>query len=372
MFARITNSPRNYSWGSTHAIADLLGRVPSGQPEAELWLGDHAANSSVLTDTNEALSEVTGGRLPFLLKVLAAQSPLSLQVHPTIAQAIAGFERENGEGIALDAPERNYKDESAKPELIFALSDEFRLLCGFRPVAAVQSIIAELRSVAPDARSLEDWASRLQAGADIRPCVSWLVTDGDGVDTLIDDVVIAASGLEGEHFHLVGELAAAYPGDPGIVLSLMINLMTLKRGEVLFVDAGTIHSYLSGLGVELMAPSDNVLRGGLTPKHLDAAELLSILDVNPSRVERLRPTASDSASSVFAPMGSGISLTHITSRTEVELSSDAIVLCTRGTFSLEGAHGRTVLSRGDSAFVSKDEGAITCDGDGELFLAMGA
>ncbi|MEO6116337.1 MAG: type I phosphomannose isomerase catalytic subunit, partial [Pseudolysinimonas sp.] len=141
MFVEITNSPRDYAWGSITAIPELLGTTPSGRPEAELWLGAHPGSPARLVGRDGTLADVVTGRLPFLLKVLAAASNLSLQAHPTTAQAEAGFAAENAAGIPLDAPERNYKDAFHKPELIYALSDPFRALCGFRAVADTRTLL---------------------------------------------------------------------------------------------------------------------------------------------------------------------------------------------------------------------------------------
>ncbi|MFW8745167.1 type I phosphomannose isomerase catalytic subunit, partial [Mesorhizobium japonicum] len=175
MFTEITNTPRDYAWGSTTAIARLLGRAPSGRPEAELWLGAHPGSPSRLVGREGTLLDVVDGRLPFLLKVLAAEQPLSLQAHPTPVQAEEGFAREEAAGIPIDAPERNYKDAFHKPELIYALSDPFRALCGFRPVEETRTV---LLPVAGDPR-IAPLLDRLRTDADLRPVVEWLITGGD-------------------------------------------------------------------------------------------------------------------------------------------------------------------------------------------------
>ena len=372
MFVGITNTPRDYAWGSHTAIADLLGTPPSGGPEAELWLGAHPGSPARVVGYDETLLDVVEGRLPFLLKVLAAASPLSLQAHPTMAQAEAGFARENALGIPLDAAERNYKDAFHKPEIIYALRDGFRALCGFRPAQAVSATVERMIEAAPGDPALNGFSDRLGSDDDIRAAFEWLVTGGPDVDELVAATVAAASTLEGDKFTLVGELAAAYPGDPGIVVSLMLNLVTLKRGEVLYLPAGNIHAYVEGLGVELMAASDNVLRGGLTPKHIDVPELLSVLDFTPVPVPYLDPVELPGGVALYRPGVPDFALAVVSGEvdgTRYELAGDSIVLCTAGSFEVVGSVSSASLSRGEAFFVTADEGELTLTGDGDLFVA---
>lgn len=359
MFVGITNTPRDYAWGSATAIADLLGTAPSGGPEAELWLGTHPGSPAQTADGS--LADIA--TLPFLLKVLAAASPLSLQAHPTIAQARAGFARENAAGVPLDAANRNYKDELHKPEIIFALSP-FRALCGFRPAAEVTASLERLIGAAPGNAPLSGWQDRLGSDDDIRECFEWLISRGPGVDELVSALVLAARLVEGPRYTLVGELAAAYPGDPGIAISLMLNLAELSPGEVLFLPAGNIHAYIEGLGIELMAASDNVLRGGLTPKHVDVAELLSVLDFTPLPVPYLRAISDGPTADVFRPNVRDFELVHVTGDVSLPLAADAIVLCTAGAFDLNGQR----VARGESFFVT-GEPTLAVVGSGELFVA---
>jgi mannose-6-phosphate isomerase len=372
MFVGITNTPRDYAWGSSTAIAELLGTTPSGGPEAELWLGAHPGSPSRIVDSDDTLAGTLDGRLPFLLKVLAAASPLSLQAHPTMEQAAAGFERENALGIPLDAPNRNYKDAFHKPELIFALSDTFRALCGFRSAHAITSTVERMIGALPGDSALNGFSDRLGSDDDLRDAFEWLVSGGDDVDELVAAVVEAAGGLEGDNFVLVRELAAAYPGDPGIVVSLMLNLVTLKPGEVLYLPAGNIHAYVEGLGIELMAASDNVLRGGLTPKHVDVPELLSVLDFSPVPVPYLEPIALPGGVALYRPGVPDFALAVVSQPvdgTRYELAGDSILLCTSGSFTLAGETGSATIERGASFFVTADERALTVTGDGSLFIA---
>ena len=359
MFVGITNTPRDYAWGSSTAIADLLGTTPSGGPEAELWLGTHPGSPS--RTATGSLADLT--TLPFLLKVLAASRPLSLQAHPTIAQAVEGFARENAAGIPLDAPNRNYKDELHKPELIYALTP-FRALCGFRPASETSAALERLVDARPGDPLLSGWLDRMGSDEGIRPTFEWLISRGDGVEQLIATLVEVAALVDGEHYTLIGELASEYPGDPGIAISLMLNLVTLMPGEVLYLAAGNIHAYIEGLGIELMAASDNVLRGGLTPKHVDVPELLRVLDFTPVAVPYLAPLVLADGVSDFRPDVSDFQLLQVTGDAVVELPGEAIVLCTAGSFAV----GEQAVARGAAFYVS-GESQLAVVGSGELFIA---
>ncbi|QEO08612.1 mannose-6-phosphate isomerase, class I [Protaetiibacter larvae] len=369
MFVEITNTPRDYAWGSSSAIAELLGTTPSGRPEAELWLGAHPGSPARIVGEDRTLLDVVDGRLPFLLKVLAAAEPLSLQAHPTPAQAAEGFARENAAGIPLDAVHRNYKDAFHKPELIYALSDPFRALSGFRPVSETRAVLAP---VADDPR-IAPLVARLADDAALETVFAWLISRAEGVEDLVAAVVEAASTVDGPSWQTVRTLAEHYPGDPGIVISLLLHTVELRPGEVLYLPAGNIHAYLEGLGIELMASSDNVLRGGLTPKHIDIPELLGVLDFRPLPAPFLEPEEAEPGVKVFRPDVDDFQLTvvdAVAARRGVELRLDgpAIALCTSGSFALDGGPR---LDRGSAVYVA-GEPWLGLRGDGTLFLASGA
>jgi len=431
MFVGIVNTPRDYAWGSAGAISDLLGNTASGRPEAELWFGTHPGSPVAIVDPSQvggaatlaewvaaapetalgaslaASTAASGGvRLPFLLKVLAAARPLSLQAHPSSARALAAFDLENAAGIPLDAPERNYRDPFHKPELMFALSNTFEALCGFRDGVEIHRILAELRALDmaspdPQAAALDSLEDRLVGAEGLHDVVEWLLRDGRGGDSgevawLVERVVAlaehAAYLAEGgaivsyaRELETVRTLAEVYPGDPGIVISLLLNRVTLTRGEALYLPAGNIHAYLSGLGIELMAASDNVLRGGLTPKHIDVDELLDVLDFSPIPIPYLAPAAESAPGvSVFRPGVADFELVHIEADAtdagsatgtggvpmrQVTLTGPGIALCTSGGFLLAGAHSSVRLKRGDAVYITPDEGTLTFAGVGEVFLA---
>lgn len=392
MFVGIANTPRDYAWGSNGAISQLLGLQASGAPEAELWLGAHPGSPSRITDPTQ-----TGGaadlatwiaadpgialgarwkgepRLPFLLKILAAGSPLSLQAHPSAQQAIAGFAREHADGIPLAAPDRNYRDAYPKPEIIYALADGFEALCGFRPIAeshAEISRLIELDVAGPESERgpLHRWLNETTPGSDLRPVLEWLLLKGSGVRDLVARVV-AIARANPEEFPTAVLLADAYPGDPGILISLMLNRVTLRRGEVLYLPAGNIHAYLGGIGVELMTSSDNVLRGGLTPKHVDVTELLDVLDFTAVPLPYLRGKRLSDAVTLFTPADVDFELLVVTGAGRIALGGPAIVLCVDGAFGILGDHGERAVTVGESYYVTPDESELVFSGAGTIFVA---
>lgn len=376
MLLRITNTPRPYAWGSTTAIAELLGRKPSGEPEAELWLGSHPGSparvlaGSDAADLREwAQTNTAAGRLPFLLKVLAASAPLSLQAHPTAAQAREGFERENAAGVALDDPARNYKDDQHKPELIVAISDPFRALCGFRPVSDSRADLLGLR----DDR-LAPLVERLVDDGSLREVLRWLLgrtADVGGVVAALSDHAASTSGDErGLWLGTVRMLSEHYPGDPGIAISTLLHTVLLRPGEALYLPAGNIHAYLEGLGIELMAASDNVLRGGLTPKHVDVPELLRVVDPRPMPAPLLEPEQPAPGIRHYRPGVPEFRLSIIEGAAladglELAIDEVAVVLVLTGAVSIADA----VLERGEAALVTG--ATLSLRGDGRIVVATG-
>ena len=349
MFVEITNEPRDYAWGSTTLIPELLGIAPTGRPQAELWLGTHSGSPSRLVGPKGEVQSGDlrdiAGELPFLLKILAAGSPLSLQAHPTAAQAQEGFARENAAGIPIDAPHRNYKDTHAKPEMIYALSDGFRALCGFRPVSETRAVLDAGRpGLFPELRS----------DADIQPLFEWLLSGHPDVASAVSQITNVAVDAPGESWATVRLLAEHYPGDPGIAISLLLHSIELARGEALYLPAGTIHAYLSGLGVELMGPSDNVLRCALTPKHVDVPELLRVVDFTPTADPRFAPTSRRDGVATFAPADTRWKLSVLAEGAREDVVGPAIVVVLAGS-----AIG---LDRGRSAYLADETIEVSADG----------
>ena len=383
---------RPYPWGSHTLIAQLRGEPsPSPQPQAELWFGAHPAapatvngqglDDAIAADPAAALGkrvqDAHGDQLPFLVKLLAAAAPLSIQAHPSLEQAKEGFERENAEGIELNSPNRNYKDPNHKPELIVALT-EFRALAGFRPVPDTAAFFAELGS--PE---LDRYATLLPTDGegDLRALFTTLISlPHQPRVELIESVKRAAAELvdkrnapewmvEAAEVYL--ELNQTYPGDVGVLAALLLNVLTLAPGEAAFLRAGQLHAYLSGLGVEVMANSDNVLRGGLTTKHVDVPELVKVLDFSTLENPRAEAAPSHGGVEFQLPVDSFAVRMHALDDGDtlaVDEDGPAIVLCTAGE--VRGADG-FVLTQGNGAWVPASEAAteITAAGKSQVFVA---
>jgi mannose-6-phosphate isomerase len=378
----LDNPIRRYAWGSRTAIAGLQGRPgPTEQPEAELWMGAHpdspsAVGGAALTtridgDPAGVLGADTvsrfGERLPFLLKVLAAAEPLSLQAHPTSDQAAAGFAAEEAAGKARAAGDRNYRDPHHKPELLVAV-EPFEALCGFRDPAATADLLAGL-----GAAGLASTVAALRGGdpgVALRDAVTGLMELGDAErKALAEEVVAAARGRSG--YELVVALGERYPGDIGVVVALLLNHVRLRPGEAVWMPAGNLHAYLHGTGVEIMAASDNVLRGGLTAKHVDVPELLRVLrfevlaepvvgprEVAPGLVTW--PTPVDDFVLHRADLAEG--------RVTLPGHGPRVVLCLRGEVRVDDGAGELVLRGGQAGFGTAGRTA-TVAGSGEVYQA---
>jgi mannose-6-phosphate isomerase len=403
----LDNPVRRYAWGSRTVIAALQGRpVPSPHPEAELWLGAHPGDPSCLVYQDgrrlSLLDELArdpvarlgpasarrwGGRLPFLLKVLAAEEPLSLQAHPGAEDAAAGFAKEEAEGIRLDDARRNYKDVNHKPELVCALT-EFHALTGFRQPARTVRLLRML-SVPELAGHIELLAAQPD-GNGLRALFStWITLPQQLLDRLVPAVQEACievlrradgSGAEfGAEVRTVLELSERYPGDAGVLAALLLNRVTLAPGEALYQGDGVLHAYLSGACIELMANSDNVLRGGLTPKHVDVPELLRVLDFDASPAPVVAGetdgvlTRYDTVAEEFRLWR--LDWTDPNAGDVVPLPDDGprILLCTSGSAKVSGGSGRSVaLRRGESLWLDASDVAVkvaSLDGPAQLFLA---
>ncbi|MCB0972816.1 MAG: mannose-6-phosphate isomerase, class I [Acidimicrobiales bacterium] len=280
----LRNTIQDYAWGPVDGIAAVVGSSPTGGREAELWVGTHERAPSLVAwdeGPGESLAHFTG--LSFLLKVLAIEAPLSLQAHPSPDEAWAGFQREEAAGIPRDAPERTYPDRSAKPEMLVALVDTWAL-CGFRPLAEARALVATLD--APSLAPLADALEREEAANAFREALAWsLRVAGDeraaAAAALADAASARAATDPDDPWTWVAELVERYPGDPGAVAPLLLELLHLRPGDAVHLPAGNLHAYLRGAGIEIMAESDNVLRGGLTPKHVDVDELLRVVCFEP-------------------------------------------------------------------------------------------
>jgi len=362
---------RPYAWGSRTEIPALLGLAPTGMPAAELWYGAHPGDPSRVGDSTldkliaveperllgSSVVETLGPQLPFILKVLAADTALSIQVHPNLAQARAGYAAEDARGLPRDAPQRNYKDANHKPELLCALT-EFDALCGFRPVETTLRLLDVLELA---------WLRDVLAGDGLRAAFTALVSLDEPVP-MVEAVVARLPRLAGTEWAPLGDaltrVARDFPGDIGIAEALLLNFVRLVPGEAIFLAAGNVHSYLSGMGVEIMANSDNVLRCGFTQKHVDVAELLRITDF--TELAEPRWPAVDGAFHVPVP---DFTLSVVDGAARLADPVPRIVLPIEAPVRIEAERAVVELDRGRAAFVAADEAAVNVRGTGRIFVA---
>jgi mannose-6-phosphate isomerase len=368
----LANPVRTYAWGSHTVLPALLGAsTPQAEPWAEIWIGAHPFGASTLPD-GRSLADVEPD-LPFLVKLLAADVPLSIQAHPDREQARAGYAAEEAHGIPRSAPERSYKDANHKPELLVALTHA-EALCGFRSPAEILDIAGRWGS---DRFSdlVAGLAGTPDSGKALRATFADLVTlPGPARAALLDEVLAVASGVAADDRspdqRAAGwllRLAELYPGDPGVLAPLLLRLVVLEPGEGLYVAAGVLHSYLHGAGVEVQASSDNVLRAGLTPKKIDIPDLLRVLvgDDGPAPVVQPRAVADgldaydvpvdDFALWRVRPDGAPIS---------VHAPGARLVVCVEGTVEVGGVS----LPPGAAAYLPGDRADVRVSGAGTCFL----
>ncbi|GAA4876154.1 mannose-6-phosphate isomerase, class I [Kitasatospora terrestris] len=386
----LATTVRPYAWGSTTALAELTGRRPTGEPEAELWMGAHPGAPSRIDRGHggETLDSVIardpqrevgprvagrfGPRLPFLLKVLAAEHALSVQVHPTAGQAAAGYAAEDAAGIPLDAPHRIYRDRSHKPELICALG-EFDALCGFRDPRETAGLWARLALPV-----LDPWIEVLReepAEQALRSVLTSALAGerarGERAAAELPPVLVrlaSGDGADAPTWAVYRDAARDYPGDPGILAAMLLNHVRLVAGQALYLDAGVPHAYLRGLGVEIMANSDNVLRCGLTPKHVDTAALAAVVDFRPT-VPQFAPAVPIGPGELeFRTPAEEFSLSRIELGPPAEIADDGpqILLCVRGIARIDGG---PALGPGESAYLPACAAPLRLAGDATVFRA---
>jgi len=387
----LDNPIQNYAWGSRTAIAELLGRpTPSAEPEAELWIGAHPKAPSrisapkglgtldrVIQDDPVGLlgSDVCdrfGNELPFLFKVLAAAEPLSIQTHPNQEQARAGWARENAEGIPLDAPRRNYRDPNHKPELLCALTP-FVALKGFRPLDETARALDPLAR--PQLQAEVGRVARERTPAALRALFARLMTlDADERAPLLKRAAAEASRRgQDPGWRWVKRLLDKYPEDVGALAPLYLNLIALEPGEGLFMAAGELHAHLEGTALELMANSDNVLRGGLTPKHVEVQELLATVVFEPQERAVLKGAAEARGETSFVTPAREFELGLLELVPGRGYSAAGgrveILLQLEGASRLTAAGHETALERGSSVLVPAALGAYELEGSGRVARA---
>ena len=399
-FVKLRNQVKHYEWGSPLWIPRLLGTSQDGRPWAELWMGSHPAapSQAIRIDGEIGLGELIAGdprrylgtktaekwgALPFLFKLLAAERPLSIQAHPNKHQAGEGFTRENNAGLALDAPARNYKDPNHKPEIICALVP-FTGMCGFRPPDEIRRLLAAFLAPAPV--SLRDAFSPLMraletpndAGA-LRDFFSALFSLSPAAREELSAHIrrhpaADSNRLEAEQWELMRRFAELYPNDPALVSPLYLNIFHLEPGEAVFLRAGVLHAYIHGFGVELMANSDNVLRGGLTSKHVDVPELVNVLDFNPHTPEIIKTPEPSPACFRYPVRTEEFSLQRLSGSGGAAAfaeSGPAICIVTEGELILDGERDSMRVLQGESVFIPPGHpgAALTLRGNYTLYAA---
>ena len=391
---KLDNPIQNYAWGSRSMIASLVGAAePAEQPQAEMWMGAHPKSPSMVTVDGERISladlidahptAVLGAdaarrfnrQMPFLFKVLAAAEPLSIQAHPNREQALTGFERENRSGIALDAPHRNYRDASHKPEIICALTP-FWGLNGFQPITAIKknlrrfgpktltAMVAMLKADKASSGLKSFFEALLRLPAQRR---TEIIAEATEQAALMDDDPAATWVLR---------LYAAYPDDIGILAPIYLNLVRLAPGQAMYLAAGQLHAYLEGLGIELMANSDNVLRGGLTPKHVDVDELSRVLQFSAEEPQILSARQVSAVEHVYATPSEEFQLARLDLKDSPDfnaapLRSLELLLVVEGAAVFETDDGQALypLSQGESVMIPACLEGYRIRGEGRIFRA---
>ncbi|WP_369311101.1 mannose-6-phosphate isomerase [Providencia rettgeri] len=383
---KMINKVQNYDWGSKTALTQLYGIAnPENLPMAELWMGAHPkASSEVINSQNNQVTPLnilidsdpqkylgkkvaqTYHRLPYLFKVLCAAQPLSVQVHPNKTYAEVGFAKENAAGIPLDSPQRNYKDDNHKPELIYALTP-FKAMNAFRPLDEIAALLDFISAAHPDIQLFvqaptEEKLSRLFAQI--------LNLTGAQKELALGVLKAALNSRQGEPWDSIKQMVSLYPEDNGLFTPLLLNVIELQPGEAMFLYARTPHAYLEGVGLEVMANSDNVLRAGLTNKHIDVPELIANIDFNPTAAHDLLniPEKSgniwkyhipveDFSFNIYSISDSGITLTNHTA---------SILFCIEGELVLNSGNKEISIDSGESVFLPAYEERVSIKGHGKL------
>jgi len=386
---------QEYAWGSRTFIARLLGQpVPSPKPQAELWLGAHPKAPSLVLcregriplhefirrDPPSILGSQAArrfsGQLPFLLKVLAADHPLSIQAHPDAWQARQGFAEENERGIPLDAPQRNYRDPFPKPELLAALTP-FQALNGFRPAPEILGLLSQVWP--QDLRDNLTILERHSAEEALKLFLqSLMLMEPARKEALVSRAAREARKRQDRDpaFAWMARLHEEYPGDAGALAPGMLNLVRLEPGEAMFLEAGDLHAYLEGAGMEIMGSSDNVLRGGLTPKHIDVPQLLRIVRFREKTVNPIRPRQGENGEQHYSTPAREFHLSRLSVSEERPYRSEEdrgaeILLCVEGKarVTVRGPGGKTELEGGKAVLAPACAGAYALEGRAEIYRA---
>lgn len=381
---KLINSLQNYAWGSKTALTELYGIAnPSQQPMAELWMGAHPKSPSrvwvdgqprslravIDSDKSALLGHAVAerfGELPFLFKVLCADQPLSIQVHPSKTAAEVGYARENASGIPLDAATRNYKDPNHKPELVYALTP-FKAINGFRPLPEIASLLSPVAEAHPAIARFINTPDIPHLTALFARLLSMHGEEKSRALAVLRDAVATQQGIA---WQTIAGIAEVYPDDNGLFSPLLLNVVTLAPGEAMFLFAETPHAYLQGVALEVMANSDNVLRAGLTPKYIDVPELLANLRFESRAASTLLTTPEQQGNTLNfpIPVDDFAFAIHSVNSAPLTISqnSAAIVFCISGQVQLTAGDQTLSLEAGESAWITAGDSPLTLTGNGRV------
>jgi mannose-6-phosphate isomerase len=382
----LKNQIKKYQWGSKNYIQNLL-EIKNNSPLAEIWMGEHPSASSQIKFNNEwtplnkiidlypkemlGENHIKPARLPFLFKVLAADDPLSIQIHPSKSEAIKGHERENDSNISLNAFNRNYKDKNHKPECLVALT-EFNALAGFRKI---KDIIELISNITEDA--IKEEISFLKRTLSLEKFIHKIFSIDKDRQKEIIDIFIKKTGefsKENNPYYWFLKLSEKYPSDITTFSPFFFNLTTLFPGEGIFIPSGLPHLYLSGTGVELMSNSDNVLRGGCTNKYIDIDDFLKVIDFKEGKIEIIKPNINKAGEKFYNCPVEEFLLSSIEITREREYKNSIkkaeIILCIKGNIEINYYNNeKLILKKGDSIFIPAIVKEYIIKGDAFLYKA---
>lgn len=378
MLRILSTKPKNYDWGTPDALSRLMGHAPSGKPEAELWFGPHPLSDCTISAGPADLPfsqwlEQSGHTFPLLVKFLAASKPLSIQVHPDRGAAKEGFLAEQLAGVAEDSGERTFKDSEPKPELLIPLSPTFDVLWGVQDASTLNKKFDRWRDSGLASRTVE--GLRDVFGRAPEEALQSVMGSHPEVQTWVSDLSEWAKAPLGSspeatqrERDVFRRLVASFPGDTGIVVATLMHVKRLRRGEALFVRPGEIHAYVEGFALEVMLPSDNVARAGLTSKHVDPAVFLALADLTPhSRVPVLSGTEG-ATGGLFDVADLPFVVTEITGECTLDVATDAVVVVESAGLRYRDSDTDAALPPGFAAFVSPDDSPLHLSGQGTAWL----
>lgn len=395
---KLQNTIKNYDWGCKTGLTDLLDIPnPENSPQAEIWMGTHPNGCSKEQATGMLLSDLINkntikwlgqytvekyGELPFLFKVICAFQPLSIQVHPNLKNAIAGFTKENEKGIPRNAHHRDYKDSNHKPEMLYALTN-FKVMNGFRPIEQIIYLFDNIKI-----NSLESEVTRLiqshKAHKDemaLQQFFSGLLSiDIERKEIVLAELIEVIDRYDGNDYLLrevisyVRQIHKFYKDDIGLLAPLILNTFELKAGDAIFLYAETPHAYIQGTALEVMANSDNVLRAGLTSKHINVTELLKNTSFHPLSLNESKIQPIKRENTYYYPVPVNDFSFAIVPVTEVKqmhyLRSAEIIFCISGEVTIATDDKTLTLNKGESAFIGYFARRYQYWGNGKLSRAF--